>query len=63
MSDLTNPSNPRIVTACVVLIGDEVLSGRTRDANLGYIAKHLNQIGVQVREARVIPDNDGWRVH
>tara|TARA_R110002124_G_scaffold51746_1_gene149370 strand:+ start:4264 stop:5046 length:783 start_codon:yes stop_codon:yes gene_type:complete len=56
MSDLTNPSNPRIVTACVVLIGDEVLSGRTRDANLGYIAKHLNQIGVQVREARVIPD-------
>ena len=46
----------KLVTACVVLIGDEVLSGRTRDANLGYIAKHLNQIGVQVREARVIPD-------
>ena len=52
MSD--NPT--KLVTACVVLIGDEVLSGRTRDANLGYIAKHLNQIGVQVREARVIPD-------
>tara|TARA_R110000824_G_scaffold390760_23_gene588096 strand:+ start:10149 stop:10928 length:780 start_codon:yes stop_codon:yes gene_type:complete len=46
----------KLVTACVLLIGDEVLSGRTRDANLGYIAKHLNQIGVQVREARVIPD-------
>ncbi|MEN6543570.1 competence/damage-inducible protein A [Parvibaculum sp.] len=47
---------PRLVTACVVLIGDEILSGRTRDSNLSYIAKHLNQIGVQVREARVIPD-------
>ncbi len=56
MSELTSPSSPKLVTACVVLIGDEVLSGRTRDANLGYIAKHLNQIGVQVREARVIPD-------
>lgn len=47
---------PKLVTACVLLIGDEVLSGRTKDANLSYIAKHLNQIGVQVREARVIPD-------
>jgi len=55
---MPDPSNinKKFVTACVVLIGDEVLSGRTRDANLGYIAKHLNQIGVQVREARVIPD-------
>ncbi|MGB5950741.1 MAG: molybdopterin-binding protein [Parvibaculum sp.] len=51
-----NAEAPRIVTACVVLIGDEILSGRTRDANLSYIAKHLNQIGIQVREARVIPD-------
>ncbi len=47
---------PRDVTACVLLIGDEILSGRTRDSNLAYIAAHLNRIGVQVREARVIPD-------
>lgn len=47
---------PRVVTACVVLIGDEILSGRTRDTNLSYIAKHLNEVGIQVREARVIPD-------
>ncbi len=47
---------PRVVTACVLLIGDEILSGRTRDSNLAYIAAHLNRIGVQVREARVIPD-------
>jgi molybdenum cofactor synthesis domain-containing protein len=56
MPDETSHQHPELVTACVLLIGDEVLSGRTRDANLGYIAKHLNQIGVQVREARVIPD-------
>jgi molybdenum cofactor synthesis domain-containing protein len=49
-------TRPRLVTACVVLIGDEILSGRTRDSNLAYIARHLNQIGIQVREARVIPD-------
>src|SRR5690606_1545104 len=36
--------------------GDEILSGRTRDSNLSYIATHLNKIGIQVREARVIPD-------
>ena len=46
----------KIVTACVVTIGDEILSGRTKDANLSYIAGHLNEIGVQVREARVICD-------
>lgn len=55
-SRVMSEKSAKLVTACVVLIGDEVLSGRTRDANLGYIAKHLNQIGVQVREARVIPD-------
>lgn len=56
MPDAATPSRPKLVTACVLLIGDEILSGRTRDSNLGYIATHLNRIGVQVREARVIPD-------
>lgn len=46
----------RSVTACVLMIGDEILSGRTRDANLSHIAKQLNEVGIQVREARVIPD-------
>ncbi len=46
----------RVVTACVVIIGNEILSGRTRDANLAHIAVTLNEAGVRVREARVIPD-------
>ena len=46
----------RIVTACVLIIGNEILSGRTQDVNLNYIAKGLAQVGVILREARVIPD-------
>lgn len=48
--------NEKIYTACMVVIGDEILSGRTRDANLAWIAVELNKIGVRLREARVIPD-------
>ncbi len=46
----------KIVTACVLIIGNEILSGRTQDANLAYIAIGLNEVGVTLREARVIPD-------
>jgi len=44
------------VTAAVLVIGDEILSGRTKDKNIGYIAEYLAAIGVDVREARVVPD-------
>jgi molybdenum cofactor synthesis domain-containing protein len=47
---------PTTVTAAVLVIGDEILSGRTKDRNLGYIAEYLAKIGVDVREARVVPD-------
>ncbi|MDP3740521.1 MAG: molybdopterin-binding protein [Hyphomonadaceae bacterium] len=46
----------RTVTAAVILIGDELLSGRTQDSNLKTIAEFLAPLGVEVREARVIPD-------
>jgi molybdenum cofactor synthesis domain-containing protein len=45
-----------VVTACVLIIGNEILSGRTQDSNLRHIAENLNEWGVRVREARVIPD-------
>lgn len=44
------------VTACLILIGNEILSGRTQDKNLSFLAIGLNEIGIQLREARVIPD-------
>jgi molybdenum cofactor synthesis domain-containing protein len=43
-------------TAGLLLIGDEILSGRTKDKNLGYIADYLTAMGIDVREARVVPD-------
>jgi molybdenum cofactor synthesis domain-containing protein len=46
----------KTVTACVLIIGNEILSGRTRDANLAYLGARLNELGVRLMEARVIPD-------
>lgn len=43
-------------TAAVLVIGDEILSGRTQDINTCYIANYLAEIGVDLREARVTPD-------
>ena len=49
-------TKPTTVTAAVLVIGDEILSGRTKDRNLGYIAEYLAKIGVDLREARIVPD-------
>ncbi len=46
----------RRVTAALLVIGDEILSGRTRDTNSHYIAHYLLQIGIETREIRVVPD-------
>ncbi|HVM82006.1 MAG TPA: competence/damage-inducible protein A [Stellaceae bacterium] len=46
----------KIVTASVLIIGNEILSGRTQDVNLNYLAKGLNEAGVRLLEARVVPD-------
>ncbi len=43
-------------TACLLIIGNEVLSGRTRDANIQFLATRLGEIGIPLREVRVIPD-------
>jgi molybdenum cofactor synthesis domain-containing protein len=44
------------VTAALLIIGDEILSGRTKDKNIGYIAEYLTGIGVELREVRVVSD-------
>ena len=46
------------VTAAVLVIGDEILSGRTQDANSPYIAKYLAQVGIDLCEIRVVPDDE-----
>lgn len=47
-----------VPTAAVLLIGDEVLSGRTKDKNLGFIADYLTLLGVDLREARCVADDE-----
>ena len=48
--------NKKIYTAAALIIGNEVLSGRTADANLNYLAQRLTELGIRLMEARVIPD-------
>jgi molybdenum cofactor synthesis domain-containing protein len=48
-----------IVTAGLLVIGDEILSGRTKDKNIGYIAEYLTNIGIDLSEVRVVPDVEG----
>lgn len=43
-------------TACILIIGDEILSGRTQDANLKFLGERLAAMGIRLKEARVIPD-------
>jgi molybdenum cofactor synthesis domain-containing protein len=49
-------TEPKIVTAAILVIGDEVLSGRTKDKNIGTIADYMTAIGIDVREVRIVPD-------
>ena len=44
-------------TACILIIGDEILSGRTQDTNIKYIATRLAELGIKLKEARVVPDD------
>jgi molybdenum cofactor synthesis domain-containing protein len=46
------------VTAAVLVIGDEILSGRTKDKNIGYIAEYLTAIGIDLKEVRVVSDDE-----
>ena len=49
-------SEPPTVTACLVVIGNEILSGRTQDANTAFLAVALNELGIRLAEVRIIPD-------
>ena len=47
----------RVWTAALVVIGDEILSGRTQDRNVGQVAPWLNQHGIRLAEVRIVPDD------
>lgn len=56
MSEAQGTGQPRIVTAAMLVIGNEILSGRTRDANAYFLAGRLTELGIRLREVRVVPD-------
>ncbi|GHD08690.1 competence/damage-inducible protein A [Tianweitania populi] len=47
-----------LVTAAMIVIGDEILSGRTKDKNIGHLADMLNAVGIDLKEVRVVPDEE-----
>jgi molybdenum cofactor synthesis domain-containing protein len=56
----TADSSPaaEVVTAALLVIGDEILSGRTKDKNIGYIAEYLTAVGIDLCEVRVVGDEE-----
>ena len=59
MSNAAGGETSEIVTAALIVIGDEILSVRTKDKNIGYIADHLTAIGIQLKEVRIVDLQEG----
>src|SRR6201986_3564893 len=49
----------KTVTAALLVIGDEILSGRTKDKNIGYTADYCTALGIDLKEVRVVSDDEG----
>src|SRR4029453_4670951 len=58
MTDANSSTAAEVVTAALLVIGDEILSGRTKDKNIGYVAEYLTAIGIDLREVRVVGDDE-----
>ena len=58
MGEVMAAEQERTITAAVLVIGDEILSGRTKDKNIGYIADYMTELGVDLKEVRVVPDEE-----
>jgi len=55
---MSEASTPQAPTAAVLVIGDEILSGRTKDRNVGFIADTLTDIGIDLEEVRIVADRE-----
>jgi molybdopterin-biosynthesis enzyme MoeA-like protein len=54
----TANSASEVVTAALLVIGGKILSGRTKDQNIGYIAEYLTALGIDLKEVRVVGDEE-----
>jgi molybdenum cofactor synthesis domain-containing protein len=58
MSDIDTSPPATVITAALLVIGDEILSGRTKDKNIGYIAEYLTALGIDLAEVRIVADDE-----
>src|SRR5262249_51947069 len=58
MATANSSSVAELVTAALLVIGDEILSGRTKHKNIGYIAEYLTAVGIDLKEVRVVGDEE-----
>jgi molybdopterin-biosynthesis enzyme MoeA-like protein len=58
MPTANSPASKEVVTAALLVIGGKILSGRTKDQNIGYVAEYLTAVGVDLKEVRVVGDEE-----
>ena len=58
MATANSSASEEILTAALLVIGGKILSGRTRDQNIGYIAEYLTAAGIDLKEVRVVGDQE-----
>jgi molybdenum cofactor synthesis domain-containing protein len=58
MPTANSSASNEVVTAALLVIGGKILSGRTKDQNIGYIAEYLTAIGIDLKEVRVVGDEE-----
>src|SRR5712691_10877575 len=58
MTTANSPISKEVVTAALLVIGGKILSGRTKDQNIGYIAEYLTALGIDLKEVRVVGDEE-----
>jgi molybdopterin-biosynthesis enzyme MoeA-like protein len=58
MTAANSPASKEVVTAALLVIGGKILSGRTKDQNIGYVAEYLTAVGIDLKEVRVVGDEE-----
>ena len=58
MTAANPPASNEVVTAALLVIGGKILSGRTKDQNIGYIAEYLTALGIDLKEVRMVGDEE-----
>ena len=58
MTTANSPASKEVVTAALLVIGSKILSGRTKDQNIGYIAQYLTALGIDLKEVRVVGNEE-----